>query len=362
MAEQHKVQANIQAFNNNPLIQKLGREQNWVISDTNKAPLDMHRYLTDGTLSFAKPSPDWNPRVTLPELNSNQNLKFTNRAYHLNAEKNHVICIDIENTITEPMKTRLLQLPFQYLEYSTHLGFHGLLYVDDKYINRENEYLFDITNLKIPNRTWEVILNNHYCTFTQDVIEPIQMDEKTKDNMMINFLNYLVQIDQVNQKARYDRQQALNVKSEIPERINKIAKLFPESDFKNIARISPDLYVDNSGQPDMSRYEFNICKLIRKQIASRLIYGFVDPFSALTLNDGAKGLSADDYVYLTYYFAQKIIPHRDKHDTQRDGLPYLLYTCSSLSDLSDSEIQTLRKNVKYGPEVIKDSTYEKFYS
>lgn len=350
-------------FNANKLIQELGKEPAWTISDVDKRPLDVRHFLQTGTFDrLAKPTNDWNPLVTLPEINANEKLKLTNRAYHLNARQNNIICIDIEPTASEEERQLLLQLPFEYLEYSTHMGFHGLLRLDPKYLNVLTEMILDVVNIKLPSRTWEVILNDHYCTFTQNVIEPVQMDEQTKDTMMKNFINYLIKIDAKNNEARTKAIAASDMSEELSEHLLEVAKLFPESDFEYIRKISPDNYIDDAGKPDVSKYEFNICRIIRKQLAQRIEYGFEDPFSSLTIPKGPAELTDKDYVELVYYFAKQILPYRDKHDTIHSGYPYLLYICRTLGSISNDEMQTIKKNAKYSPQFMNKWKYEKFYS
>ena len=361
MADENQNVANPYAFNNNPLIQKLAKEPNWTISDTQKKPLDSRSYLTTGQFTLAKPTEDWRPTVTLDELNADPKLRNTNRTYHLNASKNHVICVDIENTISNDMKMKLLQLPFQYLEYSTHMGFHGLLYIDDKYIVPGLSSLFTRTGLKMPDRTWEIICNKHYCTFTQNVIEPVKQSPERNDALMKDFIQFLLKtlIDEAYEQRQ--RLEASSFEGSFPKKLIPATKLFPDSDFEYIRKLSPETFADAQGRVDESRYEFNICLFIRKQLANRIIFGFEDPFYKMSLPDDEEELSSKDLTYLTYYFAQKIIPHRDKHDTQRDGVPYLLYVCTKISKLQDSVIKTIKKNAKYTPVFLNKQKYEKFY-
>lgn len=361
MTEEYKNVANPYAFNNNPLIQKLAKEPNWTISDVQKKPLDSRSYLTTGQFTLAKPTEDWRPTVTLDELNADPKLRNTNRTYHLDASNNHVICIDIENTISEDMKMKLLQLPFQYLEYSTHMGFHGLLYIDDKYLVPGTTSLFSRTGIKLPDRTWEVICNNHYCTFTQNVIEPVKQSPQRTDELMKDFIQYLLNIMIDEEYEKQQRVQAANLDGGFPKELLPVTKLFPEEDFEYIRKLSPDNFLDANGKPDESRFEYNVCVFIRKQLANRIIFGFDDPFWKMSMPNGKEELSTEDYVYLTAYFAKEILPHRDKHDTQRDGVPYLLYICTTLGKLNEANLKTIKKNAQYTPVFLNKRKYENYY-
>lgn len=361
MAKQAQI-AKPELFNSNPLIKFMSRDESWTVSSDEKQPLDMRNYLANGTLGFAKINDDWNPMVSLTELNKHPQFTYTNRAYRMHASKNQIICIDIENTADDKTKEFLLQFPFEYLEYSKHGGIHGLMHVDKKLLSPTMLAIFQVaTTIRHPSKTWEMFLNKHYCTFTQNVIQPRQFTAEQKATKTKEFLDYVVKMYQQKESTHAQQVDSVKLKKEVPDYIEQIAQIFPKSDFEYIAQLTPEDYRSDSGLIDMSKYEYNVLLFIRKQLTNRILYGFDDPFYALNLPKPIEKLTTEDYVYLTFYFGQKILPHRDKHDTERNGVPFLLYIASAVGNLSQSQFQSVKKSAKYGPLVLDKTGFNKFF-
>lgn len=349
-------------FNENLLIKSMSHDENWTVSSEQKQPIDMRTYINTGDIVLARINDEWNPLVSLNDINKHPEFAYTNRAYRMKASKDKIICIDIENTASEETKQYLMQFPFDYLEYSTHMGIHGLMRIDKDLITPTiNAILASATTIRHPSKTWEMFFNKHYCTFTQNVIATIPFDDETRKSKMKEFLDYITKIYNDKESTRTAKIEANKLKREIPKEIENIASIFPKNDFKYIKKLTPEDFVEDNGEVDMSKYEYNILLYIRKQLSNRILYGFDDPFYTLKLPKPINKLTQEDYAYLTFYFGQKIIPHRDKHDTDRDGLPFMLYMAKSVANLSDSQYKSVKKSAKYGPTILDKKAYERFF-
>ena len=170
-----EFRAQQERFTNNRLIDKIKDEPYWTVSDNIKRPLDA-KQLISHPARFALASfknGNW-PMVTLTELDKDPRIIGTNRAYRLHAEDNKVICIDMEKTASQELRESLKRFPVDYAETSlSGSGIHYLIEIPEELIPDEAKYLFDDqTVVKSEDGTFEVFFNDHYVTFTKNILPP----------------------------------------------------------------------------------------------------------------------------------------------------------------------------------------------
>ena len=155
---------------------------------------------------------------------------------------------------------------------------------------------------------YEILIQNHYVTFTNNTIFPYY----TAENAPIQFQTIWDEL-----KA----QQRIAVKNDIDISSDEEIKLdFPQyavlkdaikRNFKSRFKKTPD---DYSG--DMSRYEFAVIGSVK--VSMNLMLDL--PFFSRTVK-----LDDKQKIMLVYNTVLELIEHRAKHDEIRDGKPMLLY-------------------------------------
>lgn len=322
-------------FKSNPLIAHLASDPWWTVSDNDKRPLDAKKLLATNDVDLARLDGD-HPLVTLDALDANTNLDAVNRAYRLRARENRVIAIDVEPHAEENVKNDVFAFPAHYTELSKNGGVHLLIRVPDDCINDENRYMFDDLSVfkePVPKDSerksgYEVIFNDHYITFTKKMhttkpcIDYAQ-DPVAKDKL-IQFLDNIVRLDrdkkQERENAKKYRIQMLNdsVSEEHRALIDQLFELPPIE----IAREEATAKTLDEFNGDVSRYEISIAGTYAHHVirARHLARGTIH-FSSM-----ANKLTDHDLIYATYLLLADTVPYRAKHDEDREGLPWLLYS------------------------------------
>lgn len=326
-------------FRANPLIAFLADDPWWTMSDNEKRPIHAKNFLETGYVHNVKFDGE-HPLVTLHALDADPNLDAVNRAYRLRARENRVMMIDVEPSAPDAMKEEVLAFPAHYTELSKNGGVHLLIRVPDDLINDENRYLFDdLAVFKEPvpkdyqgkqsrQAHYEVILNDHFITFTKkmDVAKPVAdfvHDDEQREKLK-GFLANIVALD-ADRKHERERAKAYRVQlleDSLDETKQADVKAFLKLRVFDTAREqagekSPD---DYGG--DNSRYEMGVAN----SLANQVIRNHRLALDTVSFRDLAGRLGEQELIYATYLLLEEIAPYRDKHDEERDNLPWLLYT------------------------------------
>lgn len=342
---------NLEGFVSNPLINKIGKESYWSFSDDDKRPLDARKYVDTGMLDlfYMDDEYDTSSLVTLSELEADKNLKYVNRAYrfHENGKRrNPLMCIDVEKIANEELVQEMMTLPMHYAEFSKSGGIHILIEVPRCIIDTEINYLFNLTVFKDLSEEFEIIFNRHFCTFTKKMIQtrtPDFSNADTPDSKQLK--EFLLKIVALDEKAALIREQRKGIalkdvpiyeEENLPDHITALAELMPKDYIEYLRNISEADYEYN-----MSRYEYNIATRISGKLYN-CIKDSTDPFLSSYLTKSPLDLDIWDYIYATYVHMKEILPHRPKHNQQREGLAWLLY----LSRDASIYIHSQNKNEK----------------
>lgn len=170
-----ELRAQQERFTNNRLIDKIKNEPYWTVSDDKKRPLDANLLiLHPAKFALASFKNDNWPLVPLTDLDNDDRLTYTNRAYRLHAEDNRVICIDMEKTASTELRESLKKFPVDYAEISlSGSGIHYLIEIPEDLIPDEAKYLFDDqVVVKSDDGSFEVFFNDHYVTLTKNILPP----------------------------------------------------------------------------------------------------------------------------------------------------------------------------------------------
>ena len=321
-------------FRNNNLIKKMASEANWTFSTKEKMPVDMEVLLSKYYITGAS-FKDKNPLVTLDRIDAIPELVPLNRAYYFHAKDNHIMIIDIEKTASEETKKFFMQIPANYGEVSmSGKGIHLLIELDDKEIPEEARYIIEsVSVLKLPSKDAEFIFNDHYCTFTKNQIPVIQKDNNNKlhNEIIRDLLMNLVKLDSKNKKIREERQKLT---------------MHYEDNFDHTwlhETISDSVSEDKFGKTaedynyDESRWEMAYATFVLNKTMS-LINKIKRSKKSVAKKDVAN-LTDSDIIYIAYEVLKMNLPHREKHDEERRGMPWLLY----LTNNAFNYIKTTKK-------------------
>ena len=327
-------------FIQNPLIQHLSNDPYWTVSDDNKRPVNARILLDTGSVYNARFDGEW-PLVTLHELDNDVNLQAVNRAYRLRARENRVIAVDVEPGAPEAMKQEVLAFPAHFTELSKNGGVHLLIHVPEDLITDENRYMFDeLSVFKEPvpkpenpkekprDAYFEVLFNDHFVTFTKRMLTEKPFTEfggnPEAKQMLAGFLSNIVEMDKQRKKEREIAKQYRigMMKNLIDEDKEKTIESFIAiKPFEKAKEQAEGKSVSDFGD-DYSRYEMSVAN----GLAFHTIRAHNLAKDTMSFREIAESLTEQDLAYAIYLLLKETVPHREKHDETRDGLPWLLFT------------------------------------
>ena len=305
-------------FYANEAIAELSRHQAWSVSDNNGRPLDIVGLMATGRVYGASPDHFDTSLMTLPQL-SHALPNAANCAYFASFARDEVLVFDIEKTCPPELALALLRLPHSYGEVSrSGKGFHIIVEAPDDPELRRRLRNTPTTALRAEGGVYEILVE-HWVTFTR---HPITQDH-------INWLteragdNYVDDIDLTSMLTSllddYDRPMLRFDSSDAVDAVGidqaRQAPLYAEILAQMCAHPFEADVDDYEG--DHSRFEFAAMNWFYHQfVAAAGQLGRVNDY-----DDATRAV-------LIYDACTETLPHRDKHDTPRAGMPYLLYSAS----------------------------------
>ena len=319
----------------NPLIKDIAHDNRWTVSLTkNKMPIDFKHFQKTGEIKGAKTTDNHSPYVDLPSIletiDQNRLNEHTNITLKLNAEEDHLCVLDIEPHCPDVITRVLLyDFPHQYGEFSTHGGLHLLTKIKDDHITLANRYLLNEQAIKDQEQAgdWEVLFNQH-VTFTRYQFKT-NLDQDADRRQKV-FLNRLVDIDKKRKERREKNRSFTHL--ELDENgTDKSDDLLDYIDYEGlkyrVQQLDPDNYqYANKSEVDQSRYE--------AACMSRILQTVLRAKEIITqnkrLSDQIGNITNSDLIMTGYRLSKDLLTHREKHDEQRVGIPYLLYQTRNL--------------------------------
>lgn len=288
-------------FYENEFVRKIAGNKKWTISDKNKRPIDMHALLTEGKIWGAAYTRGYNPLVDLKTL-IEAIPNCTNNAYHLEADADGFVVLDIEPKCPDIIKNGLLRLPWLYGETSMsgkglHLVFELPKEMWDKYPAIRNKLA-----LKESHGYYEILLD-HMVTFTRNVVEHPE-DERDIEEFVHVF-----------ERLAAETKETCAVESSL------VVEDIDTSDIpmfdRTINVLSAQIYKKTVSDfnDDHSKYEFGMCGFYRRAL------------HRLTKNEQYADIQYTDEqeAIILYTILTSKLEHRPKHDSTRNGMPWLMF-------------------------------------
>lgn len=287
-------------FYNHPFIQSIAGHEAWTISDKDKRPIDMWDLVLYNQDLHKKPKGASNHTnqclMTLGDV-----CKYVpaakNNAYYFDSNRTGCIILDIEKTCSEELKAEFLKTNYIYGEVSmSGKGLH-LVYKTPACLRNYPEAM---KKLKMQDnaRGFEFLME-HWITFTRVLIPPANPDATPIDDY---FEQLCAQQKYVEKKYEFD------VNAERPKDIPQLSVIMMvmKNDLQYKKTVA-DFY------GDVSRYEFGFAAMLYRRL-ERILTQFKN-----------HEYSQTEKAWIIYDILVENIPYRDKHETLRDGKPWLLY-------------------------------------
>lgn len=287
-------------FYENEFIKAIAPNEKWTVSDKNKVPIDMYALINEEKIWGMSLDRGYNPFVDLKTLNEIL-PNAANNAYYLDALSDGFVILDIEPICPDAIKNELIKMPYVYGETSmSGKGYHLAFPLPD--LIKKYPAAINKLALKHENKYFEILMN-HMVTFTRNVLPARSPEYKLSD--FENIFELLAS------KATETIISNVDIKIEDMDTDNipyfdNIMNVLENQTYGKIA--------EDFGN-DLSRYEFG-CIGFYSKLLSRLLPD--SKYKDHTYTDEEKAL-------ILYSIATKKIPHRDKHESVRNGMPWLLY-------------------------------------
>ena len=326
-------------FYNNPTIKKLAGKEKWTFSTTKalskddpaKKPMDINAFAESGKLIGASFTDGNKPFTTLERV-CEIIPEVTNNTFYLDYMEDNIVVLDIEPSCPQDIKEKLLKLPYLYGETSmSGKGYH-LIFETPKIASKYPDAMGK-DRLTHPDHYYEIMLN-HYITFTRNTL-PIQLE--TSD---ISEFEDLFESLAAHAKAKLDTEkiQIDNIDtSEIPyfkDVFNTMRYQKPKLTYEEyVKREQAKENEMDRKDTSLSGYEYSVLgfyyNCLEKLLFTNIAHGY-------EYTDKEKAI-------IIFKVAQENLDHREKHDTVRNGMPFLLYIVSTMVSANKADADVRKK-------------------
>jgi hypothetical protein len=311
------VWPNFPGFYNNPTIQRLAPLERWTVSTKDKMPIDMYHLLyhfeDDHKIWGLSHTRGYNPMVDLATL-CRTIPDAINNTFYLDALEQKIVILDVEPSCPEALKLEFLKIPALYTERSmSGKGLHMIFDLPEDILEQYPNAKVKQA-LKHQSGDYEILLN-HMVTFTRNTIVPTELSRSIDD--FRNLFALLASQAKPSEKSAdvdvgcvIDTATIPGYETLMMALRDKTYTKSKEKDFHN----------------DDSRYEFGMAAFY---------------YSTLEKMLRASSLKRESYTdeqiaNIVYNILVEKLPPRAKHNTERSGMPFLLYIVT----------EVMAKNVK----------------
>lgn len=333
-------------FYNNPVIQRIANNKRWTVSTTkdvvdkngkkrNKMPIDMYELIHNNRIWGCAWDRGHHPLVDLATVCDTLPTAKTN-TYMLDSTDDGVVVLDVEGRCPEHLKKEFLKLPYLYGEIS--MSGHGLHLIFElpKQILAKYPNAMTKASLQSENKDYEVLMADHFVTFTRNTLPPADGTDSIEDFERIFEALCSIQRPTV----QFD---AVNIKDVDTDTIPDFEKIMTYLRQFTYNKTLTDFEYPNKTGYDNSAYE---------HYASRYYYTQLKKCINSPAYTGAEYSDADKAVII-YSIAKEKIPYREKHDEVRAGMPWMLFLVTRMigrTDKQDMEWEQENRQKKYGQE------------
>ena len=298
------INPNYAAFRSNPFISSIAGTKKWTVSTNQKVPIDIFKLKYRGVIAGAV----YNSEPSLTTLDKVNELLpgAANYAFYLDAFDDDFVVLDIESKCPDDIKQKLLQMPCLYCETSMsgkgiHMIFKHPIDIMNKYPDAKQKIVFK------ENHGYYEVLIAHYVTFTANQIAANISDDNSEFEKFFETMA-------ANQKkvTRADIDIDIVDDVDIPIKINLLNSLQGRE-------IGYRTQTQGRFNGDMSRYEFGYMAHLY-----RMLINLLNDKDRKEWNQ-YNNLTDSQIAWFMYKTASEDLPHRPKHEQERNNMPWLLY-------------------------------------
>ena len=307
---------------------------NWKGEEEYKAPLFVGQYLeTHDPADIVKVNRDNIKHLpTLEEIDSDPSFARTNRAYHMHVSDNLVLAFDIEPRCDPAYLRWFAKQPAHYREYSLHKGIHAFYLLDpDKLSEDTMDMLAERTEYKFKGKSkglaleYEMMMNKHWITFTRNAFGKMSDLSVPVPDWVYHLLDVATE--------NYLKSKVAETVVDISDSASDLSKWIASSSlFKPafVKQLKNDYSVADYENDD-SKYEWNMAMKISKHLYDE-IYGDEGGLSSMASvifeekfhYDDLSKVPDSDIVWAISLVLKQVVPPRDKDNTFRHNLPWLV--------------------------------------
>lgn len=293
-------------FYANPIISAIAGIPRWTVSDNEKVPVNMRELMDSGRIWGAHAIGE-ECLVTLDEM-TDFLPDAANNAFYLRAQTDGFLVLDIEKTCPPEIAQKLLKIPALYVERSmSGKGYHLILPLP------ANFWDYPIAAGKKvlqQEHGWYEILLDHWVTFTRVPVPAQQLPPQDFEPGAWEAL-----YGSLAKEAREAPTADFDISAERPPipRSEQILELMTR---RPLEKSLEDFH------GDYSRFEFSTLGVLYNRL-SPILVAMVDAEPDADFNESVRA-------WLIFEAATRILPHREKHDELRNGLPLLLNAAMTL--------------------------------
>lgn len=300
-------------FSNHPFIQSIAQNEKWTISTKDKMPIDMYELMYNKRIRGAQYSDNLS-LTSLEKLNSVMPAA-ANYAYYLNAPVDGFVVLDIEPKCPKELRQKLMTMDALYVEKSMsgkgiHMVFKYPYDIIAKYPNAAEKIVF-----KEPENGSYEILINHYVTFTGNALE-YEIDPNIEKMSFTELFEEMAAMQKSVQVNNVDFEELKPVETGQIERVFELLRYAADT-----WRKTPEDFTNQLGEVDNSKYEFAYIGYLYDKLNT------ITKVSAIAEDHT---YTDEEKVWIIYSIAKDVIPYREKHDSYRNGQPWLVYLITSV--------------------------------
>ena len=303
---------NYPGFYQNPVIQRLAPLERWTVSTKDKVPVDMYHLMyhfeDDHKIWGLSQKRGYNPMVDLATL-CQTIPDAVNNTFYLDALEQKIVVLDVEPSCPEPLKLEFLKIPALYAELSmSGKGLHMIFDLPEDILNRYPDARIKQV-LKHESGEYEILLN-HLVTFTRNTI--VQTNPTRSIDDFRNLFALLASKAKASTKSTdvdisgpLDPATIPGYSTIMMALRGRVYGKSKEKDFHN----------------DNSRYEFGMAAYYYNCLNRMLTAGTY--FKRENYTD-------EQIATIVYNILVEKLPPREKHNSERSGMPFLLYLVSEV--------------------------------
>lgn len=310
------------------LINELAGEKAWVISDKDKVPIYVQKYLETENENAIWPCrrQDMNNLSTLDDIKRAPKLAGCFSAYRVHASDNLVIIFDVEPSTDKNTLYWFYTQPAHYKEFSWHYGVHLVYKLSRKRLSEKMvAMLASRTEIKHTDDklNYEVMMNNHFVSFTGRVISEGTVDTNVDAPDWV-----YSQLEKEAEHFTLLKLKTITVASEQTDMSDFLYSNYIADDQHQNSYIEylKDLTPADISSTDTSpsRYEFGIAMRLVSYLKRRI--ASASPLDSAIVGIDILKTSASDIALAAERGLKDICPERDKWSQTRNSMPWLLYT------------------------------------